>query len=116
MLSARHPSNERLRAFSQGHVSAIELTAIESHLQNCPACCALLEETADDDPFVSQLRCTAQASERLIAAGAVSEPRETCDRVRSQSIPADSSPTDATGWPTIPGFEIVNQLGCGGMG
>jgi hypothetical protein len=112
-VPAQHPTRQVLRAFSQGLVDAAELAAVEAHLQGCPVCCALLEETPDDDPFTSRLRTTARSTELRFPGGSG-------DNRKTQSVPQPAgNPGDlpaAPAAPAVPGYEILGELGRGGMG
>ena len=95
--SSQHPSGEILRAFSEGRVSGDELAEIERHLESCPACCNHLDEAVDEDPLVSRLKSAAS------------------------SLGGSASPTalperESNGPPAAPGYEILAELGRGGMG
>jgi serine/threonine protein kinase len=92
-MNGQHPSADQLQAFAAGRTSEQESVAIEAHLADCPSCCTLLEEIPDD-ALISGLRLAA----------------------RGQAALATPPPLASSGMPTVPGYEILSELGRGGMG
>ena len=45
----RHPARDRLESFGRGELELNEIDAVQQHLADCAACCAVLDETPDDD-------------------------------------------------------------------
>src|SRR5262249_28364881 len=97
-----HPPAERLREFAQGKATAEEISAIEAHLLGCPACCAALDELPEDG-LVSLIRAVGRSTERG-AAGA------------DTGAGAVPPPEVLAGRPRVPGYEVLEELGRGGMG
>lgn len=81
-----HPSGEQLRDFNLGRLSDDEALALGRHLEGCAVCCQALQNLPDD-PFLVRLRGAAPAA-------------------RSGPVPL----------PELTDFEIVRELGRGGMG
>jgi WD40 repeat protein/tetratricopeptide (TPR) repeat protein len=106
--TSQHPTADRLRAFSQGRVSPAELANIQAHLEGCPACCAALGE-ADDDLFLARLRRAGPSQSSGPATPSLA------DTVGPARAPA-TVPGATAAVPSVPGYEVLGELGRGGMG
>src|SRR5262245_61175234 len=53
-----HPSPQMLHHFAEGRCSEEDAAQVERHIENCPACWAVLADVSDDD-FVGRLRSLA---------------------------------------------------------
>ena len=98
MDTTEHPSREELSAFSAGRVSAADLTHIAAHLEQCPACCSLLDQLTLVDAFADKLREAPRragvfedAAERRLAAEALAH-----RRVRAVAADASAEGRGAT--------------------
>ena len=92
-----HPTIQQLRAYANGSVDGDQSTWIEDHLSGCHACAHDLE-VAPDDALVALLRCQQYA--------------ENGNRVLHPVL----EEVHADGGRTAAGFELIKQLGRGGMG
>jgi eukaryotic-like serine/threonine-protein kinase len=99
-LPSAHPPPEQLRAFAEGRVGPGETDVIEGHLRDCPTCCEALESTPDD-ALVSLIR----------SAG-----RSTYPGAARAVVPTTHAPRPAPARPAVPGYEVLRELGRGGMG
>jgi tRNA A-37 threonylcarbamoyl transferase component Bud32 len=88
-----HPPDEALRAYAQGQLEPADAVALESHLEACSSCCALVAD-APPDSFLTQLQ---------EAHGPVPPPE-------GETAPP---PTEL---PQVPGYAVLRELGRGGMG
>jgi WD40 repeat protein len=93
-----HPELVRLTAFAQGRVTREESSSIEAHLMECPTCCSLLEG-APEDPLSSLIRSAVGKTEVGPLDGSYA-------RARGSS----------GGLPQVPGYEVMAEIGRGGMG
>ncbi|HEV3447680.1 MAG TPA: protein kinase [Gemmataceae bacterium] len=107
----KHPTGERLNAFSLGQLNDDELVEIEGHLESCSACREAAENAADDT-LVALLRSA--ATEPTSAA-------EPCPASATQTHPGSALPAAAglTVPPALadhPRYRLLELLGVGGMG
>jgi serine/threonine protein kinase/WD40 repeat protein len=130
-----HPTAEQLRAFVEGRLSEEELAAIQEHLDGCAGCQAVLTAPAAEDPFIARLRLAAALEGTAIERAP--HPEESTPTFRFATENPPSSPDDLSvlwegtvdlqgagavpGYPrgpapSVPGYEILGELGRGGMG
>jgi hypothetical protein len=103
--SASCPSADDLFAFAVGRLPAEAREAIARHIETCAACLRDLNQlNASNDPLLAKLR-------EPVATDLFTEGR----RADSGPKGAELSP-DAAGRPAVPGYEILRELGRGGMG
>ena len=61
----KHYTKEELELFRNGKMSLLSRISCSGHLKNCPDCTKLLEELAEDDKFVADLRSSVQVFQEL---------------------------------------------------
>jgi len=92
------PTAQELFAFAVGRLADDDCDTIASHIENCTACLARLNElNAHDDPLLADLR-------KPVPSGVFSSDRDTLPRLIG------------TGRGAVPGYEILCEFGRGGMG
>jgi WD40 repeat protein/serine/threonine protein kinase len=97
------PPKDDLLAFHRGTLAESAVEEVGDHLETCPACEALLQSfEALNDPLLAALRVSAT----------ISHPGSSLRRAPK----AEPDPALAANWPALPGYEIVDTLGRGGMG
>jgi hypothetical protein len=96
-----HPDLDTLRAFARGQLDEPELVAIQRHLDGCDQCCTVLDRPDIEDTFVNRVR---------VAGG--TRP----DTPNGNSPPATQDTPRASGLPAVPGYEVLEEIGRGGMG
>jgi formylglycine-generating enzyme required for sulfatase activity/serine/threonine protein kinase len=108
---AVHPSEDALRAFALGKVDDTTSSVLMSHLDGCPDCCKFLAALSGDD-FLNRLR---QAQDR---SSTPAPARSLADAAGTEPHPASLTPI-----PNLPPelaanpqYEILRELGRGGMG
>jgi hypothetical protein len=120
-----HPDAGQLRTFAAGRLEGTELAAIAQHVEACERCCAALEDQGEaaEDRFV---RRVAEALSG-VKPGVSGDPEPTWRGPGDSPPPAGAAPaspgvgpaagarTDVA-LPTIPGYELLDELGRGGMG
>jgi tRNA A-37 threonylcarbamoyl transferase component Bud32 len=99
------PSADDLFAFAVGRLAADAREPIARHIETCAACLTRLNQLNEpNDPLLAELRDP-------IPTGLFSESK------RADSLSPDAEPSpEAAGWPAVPGYEILRELGRGGMG
>lgn len=135
------PNVEVLKAFALGGTAEIDAAAIETHLADCPACIAILEQSGVADPLVAAVRAAGTVDadsadralvDRLQAGGRPADPAQTTDfslRASTANHPPSVSDDDTEEGaaflapPVEPGeigrlgpYRVLAPLGRGGMG
>ena len=107
-LSAAHPPESRLAAYGLGQLPAAEAARVEEHLLLCDHCAGLLDELPLD-PCLPALR-------DAIQSGRTALPVTTSSHGGDNAVDSDIGHQHAAN-PSVPsGFELLCELGRGGMG
>ena len=93
-LDPTHPPPSQLHAFAVGQIDETSAVEIERHLTECDSCSALLA-SSPDDAFVALLQGADSAT-------------------RSEDEPPSSPRAASRRW--VPGYQLLEALGEGGMG
>ncbi len=123
----RCPSDETMTAMLDDALSASAQDAVAQHVESCAACqdrLARLTMVPDTDIWrqVEDFSGASQDEEELMRRLKESAPAWSSSNVVLQVRPAASDPgpraisSDTADWPDVPGYEIVAELGRGGMG
>ncbi|HEX5271018.1 MAG TPA: protein kinase, partial [Gemmataceae bacterium] len=107
------PARQHLRRLLDGELSADDESDVSAHLEGCPRCQEVLEE----------LTAVGAKGRAAVPVGAslsrVSDSQ--LQRLRGLLPPAPGSSAEvpalpaAAIWPTVPGYEVLRELGRGGM-
>jgi hypothetical protein len=116
------PKRYELLAFVAGRLPAAARDALAGHIEDCAACLATLQELGDqDDPLLAALR--KPVPPELFARDnhrwpTMNQPGNATGAATSPGPGSTFSPRPdlAAGLPAIPGYEIIQELGRGGMG
>jgi WD40 repeat protein len=113
------PSEQELIAFQIGVLADADVDRIAAHLETCPRCEALLDDVdGRTDPLLYALRQPPAAPDTgtdrtpHLHAGADDIARMLA---RLPSL-TPATPSGPDGLPRVPGYEILGELGRGGMG
>jgi serine/threonine protein kinase/WD40 repeat protein len=91
-----------LSAFVRGTLPEADVDGVERHLDGCPACEALVAALENvTDPLIAGLRPLPSAERATLPPA-------------TRGDPASPPPTER--WPALPGYEVLGELGRGGMG
>jgi serine/threonine-protein kinase len=114
------PSADDLFAFAVGRLAADAREAIARHIETCAACLVNLDQlNGQNDPLQAMLRQPVPTV-LFSRAGATPLPGlvETGPDEATGAGPSPAAPRvpAGEGWPVIPGYQILDELGHGGMG
>ena len=100
MLTTNCPSREVLAQYAGGRLDDDSAVALDAHLSQCETCLSALESETPADSLVAGLRRIPESDRDSSAY------RRIESRLKSGTLAV----------PTIPGYEILEPLGQGGMG
>ena len=111
---AVHPSADALRAFALGKLNDLSSAELMNHLDSCPDCCKQVVALSGDD-FLTRLRQARRRSITPAPASALSGTAETAVRPKASAkqTPIPYLPPELA---NNPQYEILRELGRGGMG
>jgi serine/threonine protein kinase len=116
------PSDEALNAMLAGAASATDQGALARHVERCNGCqerLARVTRVADTAAWshAAPLPSVSGAEAALLRRLKSRPPASTSTVSFPPAIPSGLVPgADVAEWPTIPGYEILDELGHGGMG
>jgi eukaryotic-like serine/threonine-protein kinase len=111
----RCPSHDELQQLLHSDPGSAAHQEMETHVDACPACNQTLEDliAAIEEPWQRLRRAT--RGERLGGpTGAFLEELKGCPPAPTEA--SDDAPDDGAPFPTISGFDVLEELGRGGMG
>jgi tRNA A-37 threonylcarbamoyl transferase component Bud32 len=109
------PSPERLQQFLADQLVGPEADALETHLEGCSSCQQVLEQwTGRATPDWRREPAALEESGEAFLRG-LEEEYGAVVRARTERAAAPAPPS-VTRRPTVPGYEILEEVGRGGMG
>ena len=103
---AIHPTSDQLAAFAQGRLDDGEAAALADHLGGCESCQQAIRAVPDDS-MLALLR----------ASGSAPPPQASLPGMTTgDDIARPGDPAPPGGPIHVPGYEILSELGHGGMG
>lgn len=107
MAAKAHPTSEELAAYTLGRLEDEVACEVESHIQSCEPCCETMVGITSEDTFVELLQnASFQAPSEI----------ETAADFQNSKLPADDEGEIPTPLAQHPRYEIIRQIGRGGMG
>ncbi len=103
MATNNCPTDGQLDAYIAGSLSRAEIEQLEGHLGSCEHCRNKLKTSGDDDRLLSKLRAAARGGETVTEVAGHRDETVVVGRQRARV-------------PEIPGYEILHEIGRGGMG
>jgi WD40 repeat protein/serine/threonine protein kinase len=104
-MTHKCPPQEELRAFHLGVLPESAVDALGEHLEHCPDCEATLQHWEEsDDPFYVALRQPVKDKNAAITT------------MQGANVESEFDSTFVLNVPALPGYEILDTLGHGGMG
>jgi len=112
--AAVHPTDQTLRAYGLGKLDDVTAESVTKHLDDCRSCLLRVVELSSDE-FLGRLR-NAQGSPEMPAANRSQLGGSNTDGGPAVAIAPPPADTLPPGLADHPDYEIVRELGRGGMG
>ncbi|HEX5273421.1 MAG TPA: serine/threonine-protein kinase, partial [Gemmataceae bacterium] len=118
-MTDRCPTPQEIRAFLRGHVVGAEGDRLATHLEDCPDCLSVADGEAARDELLAPVRRVADAptthgarAAEVIVRAWQADPEDDRPTVREAAAPVVAAAAPAA----VPGYDILGELGHGGMG
>ncbi len=111
---AVHPTDEILQSYGLGMLDDVSSESVRRHLENCAGCQSWVAEMSPDS-FLGRLR-GAQGQPEKSATSWAQSPVSQTDRGPSVVIAPPTAETMPPGLADHPDYEVIKELGRGGMG
>ncbi len=112
---AIHPTDQTLHAYGLGKLDDVSSTSVSKHLEACSSCQRRIAEVSSDS-VLGQLR-GAQGAPEMSAIGGRSQLDESfTDRGPAVGVAPPPADTVPPGLAEHPDYEVIRELGRGGMG
>ncbi|HKI21565.1 MAG TPA: protein kinase, partial [Isosphaeraceae bacterium] len=112
--AAAHPTDQTLQAYGLGELEDALAESVSKHLEDCPSCQSRVAELSSDD-FLGRLRI-AQGSPEMSATNRSQVGGSNTDRGPAVAIAPPAAGTLPPGLADHPDYEVIRELGRGGMG
>jgi len=109
-----HPTDQTLRAYGLGKLEDALAESVSKHLESCPDCQRRVAEVSSDD-FLGRLR-GAQGAPEMPATNRSQVGDSNADRGPAVAIAPPPADTMPPGLADHPDYEVIRELGRGGMG
>ena len=112
--AAVHPADPILQAYGLGKLDDVSSTSVSQHLEGCDSCQRRVAELSSDE-FLGRLQ-QAKVMPDKPAAGWSSSATSSSERTPGPVVPPLVAGTMPPGLADHPGYEVIRELGRGGMG
>ncbi len=114
-VDAVHPTDQTLHAYGLGKLDDASSGSVSKHLESCPSCQRRVAEMSSDS-FLGRLRGAQGAPEMLATGGRSQLGGSFTDRGPAVAIAPPPADTMPPGLADHPDYEVIRELGRGGMG
>jgi anti-sigma factor ChrR (cupin superfamily) len=112
---AVHPTDQTLHEYGLGQLDDASSGSVSKHLESCPSCRRRVAEMSSDS-FLARLRGAQEVPEMSATGGRSQLGDSDTGRAPAVAIVPPAADTMPPGLAEHPDYEVVRELGRGGMG